>query len=125
MVAGTGQTLSLIEVGFWLRAGWPIRSMEGLVWQASERPITYDAAWALPSDTSPTLPAILLRPIWPGFAINTLFYATILWLLIPGPFALRGFIRRKRGQCPACGYPAGESAVCSECGKELRLMPAT
>ena len=60
-----------------------------------------------------------LRPIWPGFVINTLFCAAILWLLIPGPFALRRFIRRRRGLCPKCGYPMGESAVCSECGVEL------
>ncbi len=65
--------------------------------------------------------------IWPGFAVNTLFYAVVLGLLICGPFALRRFIRRKRGRCPACGYPAGESAVRSECGKQLpkRLRPAT
>ena len=72
------------------------------------------------------------RLIASGFAVNTLFYATILWLLIPGPFALRRFIRVKRGLCPACAYPArpypvGESLVCSECGKALpertREMP--
>ena len=56
-----------------------------------------------------------LRPIWPGFAINTLFYAAILWL----PFVLRRIIRIRRGLCPACAYPMGESAVCSECGKAL------
>ena len=71
------------------------------------------------------LRALPLRPIWPGFAINTAFYATLLWLLIPGPFALRRLIRHKRGQCPACGYPAGESAVCSECGAELPRRVAT
>ncbi len=59
-------------------------------------------------------------PIWPGFAVNTILYAAILWLLICGPFALRRFIRVKRGLCPACAYPMGESAVCSECGKALR-----
>ena len=37
--------------------------------------------------------ALPLRPIWPGFAVNTLFYAALLWLLIPGPFVLRRFIR--------------------------------
>ena len=60
-----------------------------------------------------------LRPIWPGFAVNTAFYAAILWLLIPGPFVLRRFIRLKRVLCPACAYPRGESGVCSECGKAL------
>ncbi len=55
----------------------------------------------------------------PGFAVNTLLYATFLWLLIPGPFVLRRFIRVKRGLCPRCAYPMGESDVCSECGKAL------
>ena len=57
-------------------------------------------------------------PIWPGFAINTLFYAGIVWLLIPGPFALRRLIRRRRGLCPACGYDIrhGEHEACPECG---------
>ncbi len=59
------------------------------------------------------------RPIWPGFAVNAIFYAAVLWLLIPGPFALRRLIRVRRGLCPACAYPLGGSAVCSECGKAL------
>ena len=61
----------------------------------------------------------MLVPIWPGFALNTLFYATLLWLLLPGPFALRRFLRVRRGLCPKCAYPMGESAVCTECGRAL------
>ncbi len=59
-----------------------------------------------------------LRPIWPGFAINTLFYAAILWPLILGPFALRRLIRRRRGLCPACGYDLRHAVheACPECG---------
>jgi hypothetical protein len=64
-----------------------------------------------------------LRPLWPGFAVNTLFYATILWLLIPGPFVLRRVIRVKRGRCPKCGYDlrgappeVGPGGGCPECG---------
>ncbi len=60
-----------------------------------------------------------LKPIWPGFAINTIFYAALLWLLIPGPFVLRRFLRLRRGLCPKCAYPMGESAVCTECGGAL------
>ena len=55
-------------------------------------------------------------PIWPGFAINTIFYAGILWLLVAAPFKLRRFIRMKRQRCPGCGYPVGTSPVCTECG---------
>ena len=59
------------------------------------------------------------RPLLGGFAINTIFYAAALWLLIPGPFALRRFLRLRRGLCPQCAYPMGESAVCTECGRAL------
>jgi hypothetical protein len=68
-------------------------------------------------DQPRTLP---LRVIWPGFAINTLFYAGMLWLLFAAPFALRHRSRIKRGLCPACAYPIGESNVCTECGKPVR-----
>jgi predicted amidophosphoribosyltransferase len=63
-----------------------------------------------------TLP---LLPIWPGFAIDTLFYAAILWGLFAAPFALRRRRRIKRGLCPKCAYPVGESDVCTECGEPL------
>ena len=62
--------------------------------------------------------ALPLRPIWPGFAVNTIFYATLLWLFIFAAYALRRRARRKRGLCVACGYdlrgnlPQG----CPECG---------
>jgi hypothetical protein len=58
-------------------------------------------------------------PLWPGFAINTLFYAVIVWLLFAAPFALRRRIRIRRGLCPACAYPIGDSEVCTECGKTV------
>ena len=55
-------------------------------------------------------------PSWFGFAVNTLLYAVILWL----PFGTRRLIRARRGLCPACAYPVGESPVCTECGGKLR-----
>jgi len=61
-----------------------------------------------------------LQPIWPGFAINTLLYAAILWLLFAAPFALRRRSRIKRGLCPACAYPVGKSDVCTECGTPVK-----
>ncbi len=66
------------------------------------------------------IPARVLpwRPLPLGFAINTLFYAAILWLF-PGSFALRRFLRLRPGLCPKCAYPIGESAVCTECGRPL------
>jgi hypothetical protein len=72
-----------------------------------------------------------VQAIWPGFAINTVFYAAILWLLFAAPFALRKWRRIRRGMCAKCGYdlrgsphpsplPEGEGVpVCPECGTRL------
>ena len=57
-----------------------------------------------------------IRPLWPGFAVNTLFYAAALWMASRGPFVLRRYVRVRRHLCSACGYPVGVSAVCTECG---------
>jgi hypothetical protein len=63
--------------------------------------------------------ALPFRPLWPGFAVNTLLYAAVLWPVLLGLLALLRFIRRRRGLCPACAYPMGEAAVCTECGRPL------
>jgi hypothetical protein len=70
-----------------------------------------------------------LRPIWPGFAINTIFYAAVLWIVFAIPGGVKRFRRRRRGHCIHCGYDlrgqpppeAGQSTKCPECGK-VRLM---
>ena len=55
---------------------------------------------------------------WPGFAINTAFYAVALWLLFAAPLALRRRRRIKRGLCPKCAYDlrGTQTGVCPECG---------
>ncbi len=64
-----------------------------------------------------------LHPLWPGFAINTIFYAAILWLLTLGPFTARRIIRHKRNRCINCGYDlrGAEHEVCPECGDDGSL----
>ena len=91
------------------RWGWPLRSLE-----MEERLVVDLEAGSLLS-----YQFARFRPLWPGLAVSTLFYAGLLWLLIPGPFALRRFLRVRRGLCPKCAYPMGESAVCTECGGAL------
>ncbi len=58
------------------------------------------------------------RPIWPGFAINTVFYAAVLWLLTLAPCTARRMIRSKRGFCIKCGYDLRgmDHNKCPECG---------
>ncbi len=114
---GTDSNQRMVHA-YHVSSGWPERSMSGEAWDAfvlGERPKWSNNRWAMFVGTG----WIPLRPMWPGFAVNTIFYATILWLLIPGPFVLRRFFRRRRGLCVKCGYPVGESGVCTECGWEL------
>ena len=68
-----------------------------------------------------------LRPIFPGFAINTIFYAAVLWVLFAVPVKVRRCRRIKRGVCVRCAYPVGASDLCSECGTAVHgaSPPAT
>ena len=103
-----------------IRAGLPLRAVEGASWRAAGTPtagtpkVILDALVVLPANRL----KILLRPVWPGFAINTVVYAAILWLLALAPFTARRMIRHRRGRCRKCGYDLrGDfSASCPECG---------
>jgi hypothetical protein len=133
-----------------IRAGWPCLALEGERWMAADRgeginPFDanvreisdiYHHRWLAPvklggprmyiqnSGTATCYPRLLpLRPLWPGFAINTLLYAPIIWLLLFAPLALRRVIRRQRNLCERCGYPRGPSTICSECGASLPCRP--
>ena len=106
-----------------IEAGWPVIGRNGQWWMdgtsVDPNPLVVNGVALAGSGFSDFLsrPGVLpLHPIWHGFAVNTLFYAVVLWLLIPGPFVLRRFVRIKRGLCVKCGYPMGESGVCTECG---------
>lgn len=103
-----------VHLALYLTAGLPMRSLHGQSWSGTG--ITIQQSGFITTGSQDWLPYV---PIWPGFAVNSLFYAAVLWLLIPGPFVLRRFIRVKRGLCPKCAYPMAESDICSECGKAL------
>jgi len=108
--------------------GWPLRSMLSRcrTLGAGNGPFRLESGMLLDCRQTPRgwLFRILpLQPLWPGFLVNTMFCAAILWLLIPGPFMLRRLIRIKRGRCPQCGYDLrgaipGAGAGCPECGWE-------
>jgi hypothetical protein len=110
-------------------AGWPAVSLWGSVreFNGGERYVHGSWSLALPGfrqspkglfGVDSTLP---LRPIWPGFAINSIFYAALLWALWFAPGKIRRMLRIRRGCCPACGYKIapGVGNKCSECGHAL------
>ena len=63
--------------------------------------------------------ALPAKAIWFGFTINTIFYATLSWLIVAAPFALRRHLHRRRNLCAHCAYPIGTNDVCTECGNML------
>jgi hypothetical protein len=102
-----------------MHAGWPCKSLRGAVlrFYGSGTLVKVELIHLVEWVELEWLP---LRPIWPGVAINTVFYAAVLWLLFAAPFALRKWRRIRRGLCPKCGYDLRnrpiDSAVCPECG---------
>ncbi|MFI4883273.1 MAG: hypothetical protein ACIAQU_11895 [Phycisphaerales bacterium JB064] len=60
--------------------------------------------------------ALPLLPLWPGFPINTLLYALLLFIAWRTPIFVRRTLRRRRVRC---GYDRGgldPGAACPECG---------
>ena len=104
--------------------GWPMRSMVWyLVRRKGDAPERHLWSFDLGGMQGPIgLPrALPLRPIPVGFVVNSLLYATCLWLMMTTPVHLRRFIRLKRGHCSICGYDlrgssGGGGEVCPECG---------
>ncbi len=62
------------------------------------------------------------RPIWAGFAINTVFYGGAVGLVWFGLGAARQAVRRWRGRCVNCAYDlrGNTSGVCPECGAAIQ-----
>jgi len=62
--------------------------------------------------------ALPYRPIWTGAVLNTLLFASVVWLILFLPGVVRRMERRRLGRCEVCGYDlrgAGHG-VCPECG---------
>jgi len=102
-----------------VRRGIPVPSLECAWWQCGTRLNAKHSSDGIRvgGNSDRLLP---IRPIWPGFAINTIFYAAILWVVWFVPSKFRRTLRRGRGLCPACAYPVGTSNVCTECGNLVR-----
>ena len=104
-----------------LASGWPLLSVRCDYVATSISQIDRLRGGIVFSTPSAAASRVLpFQPIWPGFAINTLFYAVVLWGLFAAPFALRRRRRIKRGLCPKCAYPIGDSPVCTECGAAIQ-----
>jgi hypothetical protein len=114
----------LIMLSSYHETGWPMPAMTCSVhWQQQilNSNIMYRVSGGvqLPRDREFNPRALPLTPLWPGFAVNTLFYAGVWWVLLWGAATIRQRRRIRRNQCVRCGYSRTgliESSPCPECG---------
>jgi len=115
-----------------LAAGWPFHSLRYCLTQWMGQPGTisfeFEPTYSAFRVGQPrftmrgfecTRGTFPLLPIWFGFAGNAIFYAALARMLFAIPVAIRRRRRIKRGLCPACAYPVGSNAFCTECGKPV------
>ena len=106
--------------GTFVRSGWPMRAMHG----SSSTSIGHRHAVALPELISarrrpPHLDFLPIGIVWPGFAVNTIFAAALLYAVFIATTSLRRAMRLRGGKCPQCRYPMGSHEACTECGSPL------
>ncbi len=103
-----------------IEAGWPLRSFRRSVITPIDFNVVFGNRPSVISLNSDRI-VIPMRPFWGRLALNSLFYALLVWLVLFGPGIVRRIVRTRRGLCPACAYPVGTSDTCSECGHKLRI----
>ncbi len=118
-----------LERGSETTAGWPFYSLESFVHRTtdfSQSPPQSEyrsGTFELPREILPRSwgTEVPVRPIWTGFAINSLLYATAVCLLAMIPPRIRRHLRRRAGRCPNCNYDlrATTTGACPECGAAI------
>lgn len=125
-----------------LRSGWPFEALEcrrewiDSSWPPADIPPRFEGRWlgvagGIPMPQSRIGESTLGRhlpliPHWSGFLLNTFIAWAILFAAGLCDRALRGWRRRRRGLCPACGHQLGALAnaatitACPECGATIK-----
>jgi hypothetical protein len=115
-----------------MRAGWPIRAMSltdryvqqvvglpGAGMRGAETE-SHDYGLRLPlmqgTHSLGNRGTVPLRPLWPGFLVDTAFWGGAAFIVWSVPGFVRRRARRRRGRCVRCGYELKGLAVCPECG---------
>lgn len=110
---------------FGIKTGWPSPSMMG--WREwNEDPdsgkLSFEDHWALSilaarhTGIVNDFPLLPLRPVWPGFLLDTALFAALAAALSLTTDALKRSRRKRRGACANCGYPRASGEHCPECG---------
>ncbi len=113
------------------RYGWPLMALAADETFRDGDPWGLTSVWHTGLDVAPAWSLksnYPIKPLLPGFALNTLFYALFPWALIILARTTRARRRRKRGHCPACNYDLTSTTTpltrCPECGRAAPPAPS-
>lgn len=123
---------------FEVRSGWPVAAMRSRrVTNWDDEKFTYATqcdGLEIPASSlgermrftlegnslnSPYRPVPLV-PVWPGFAVCSVFWAGVIGAVWNVPGMVRGAVRRRRGLCAKCAYELRGLSACPECGTVTR-----
>ena len=122
-----------------VRAGWPLKCVEGDEWHFSalgpdlripdaqmilSNAATYEQLEVvypnqLPLITLSRAKFVPYRVRWGPLAVDAVVYGVAVWLMVSGILAWRGRRRAIAGRCRACGYQLKDLTRCPECGKPV------
>jgi hypothetical protein len=120
-------------IGYEIAAGWPFVALHGAI--IGQPPAKPTRRWAieLPIPSAYNDPGSLitngrilpLRPIFPGFILNLLFWTLLCTGIRAAINNFRSRRNQARGHCPnpACGYPLHTLPTCPECGTPAQHLP--
>lgn len=105
--------------------GLPLAGLQSSEWstgsQASLSPINWESSGSVQLPYWPSAASVVTMPwmpVWPGFAVDTVWWGCA-WFFVPrGALAARAWHRRRRGRCGYCNYNVAghHSLLCPECG---------
>ena len=113
-----------------VEAGWPLKALRSTcrlkpAYNSADRPWRF-RSWhegvEVPRLWHLAHPCLPIKPLLPGFALDTALYAFAWYLLLFTPLPLYRFARRRsrlsKGLCPTCAYDlkGSPSGPCPECG---------
>jgi hypothetical protein len=108
--------------------GWPIPCLQRTVWESGAAPGQagrwatlwregVPTTWARAPYRGASRRALPLRPVAWALVSNVIVWAGLLAGARGAWVWARTSRRRRRGQCPACGYEQASLAGCPECGR--------
>lgn len=122
------------QVASWIGSGWPLRALgyRSIKNSTGSGGLSFPGGMVIRQASNPTgttsISAIVLpmRPVWPGFLIDTASFASF-WLTIRVAVSgVRRGLRRRRGACVFCGYDRrsiSSKQPCPECGGSVGSLP--